>query len=199
MVNKQSSPELRPLIFLGVLLLHVAVVLPIIYSASKVMRSARQSAEPLILTLFPHKDSAPKDILVPSTRPPIARSPKAPPPRNDAITIPPEVPAQPSIDWQHEAQLAIENGIAATEKEKDYRNLAGMSTAQRTWLEQNRMVPMSPGIRWAHPRVEFDKDSGVPIVWINDHCVLVLLFPFCAIGHIEPNGELFKHMRDPDP
>jgi hypothetical protein len=27
----------------------------------------------------------------------------------------------------------------------------------------------------------------------------VLLFPFCAIGHIEPNGELFKHMRDPGP
>jgi hypothetical protein len=199
LVNKKSRPQLRALIFLGVLLLHVAIVLPIIYSASQVVRSASQSTEPLLLMLFPHKESAPQDILVPSTRHPATRSPKAPPPRSDAITIPPEVPAQPPIDWEHEAQLAVEDGIAAAEKEKDYRNLAGMSSAQRTWLQQNRMVPMSPGIRWTHPRVEFDKDTGIPIVWINDHCVLVLLFPFCAIGHIEPNGELFKHMRDPDP
>jgi hypothetical protein len=29
------------------------------------------------------------------------------------------------------------------------------------------------------------------------HCVLVTLLVFCRIGHIESNGSLFKHMRDP--
>jgi hypothetical protein len=199
LVNEKNGRGLRPLILLGVLLLHVAVVLCIIYSVSRVTRTAILSAEPLTLMFFPRKESAHGELPVPSARRPSAPAPKASPPPSDAITLPREAPETPAIDWEHEAQLAIENGNAAAAKEKDYRDLAGMSSAQRTWLEQNRMVPMSPGIRWTHPRVEFDKNTGIPVVWINDHCVLVLLFPFCAIGHIEPNGELFKHMRDPDP
>lgn len=197
MVNEKNSAKPRLLVFLCVLLLHVAVVLPIIYSASQAMRSARLSVEPPILMLLPHKELASKHILSPSTPRAAARTPKVSAQRDQAITLPPEVPPQSPIDWEREARLAVENGIAAAERDKNYRNLAGMSSAQRTWLEQNRMVPMSPGIRWAHPRVQIDKDSGIPIIWINDHCVLVLLFPFCAIGHIEPNGELFKHIRDP--
>jgi hypothetical protein len=59
------------------------------------------------------------------------------------------------------------------------------------------MEPMPPGIEWTHPRFEFDRHSGLPILWINDHCVLVTLMVFCGIGHIEANGELLKHMRDP--
>jgi hypothetical protein len=46
-------------------------------------------------------------------------------------------------------------------------------------------------------RFEFDRHSGLPIFWINDHCVLVTLMVFCAIGHTEVNGDLFKHMHDP--
>lgn len=48
-----------------------------------------------------------------------------------------------------------------------------------------------------YPRFEFDRHSGLPIFWINDHCVLVTLLVFCSIGHIEANGDLLKHMRDP--
>ena len=59
------------------------------------------------------------------------------------------------------------------------------------------MRPMTPGLQWTHRRVQFDRDTGLPMVWINDHCVLVTVFVFCAIGKIEANGELFKHMRDP--
>jgi hypothetical protein len=40
----------------------------------------------------------------------------------------------------------------------------------------------------------------MPIVWINDHCVLVMfIIPLCNFGHDGPNGDLFKHMRDPKP
>ncbi len=54
-----------------------------------------------------------------------------------------------------------------------------------------------PGIPWNHPRLEFDRNSGLPMLWINDHCVLITLIVFCGIGHIEPNGDLLEHMRDP--
>jgi len=59
------------------------------------------------------------------------------------------------------------------------------------------MAPMPPGIEWRHPRFEFDRNSGLPVLWINDHCVLVTLIVFCGIGKIEANGDLFKHLRDP--
>ena len=42
---------------------------------------------------------------------------------------------------------------------------------------------------------EFER-PGLPILWIYDHCVLVMLMVFCRVGHIEANGDLFKHMRD---
>jgi len=41
---------------------------------------------------------------------------------------------------------------------------------------------------------------GIPIIWVNDHCVVVplmMFMMFCQVGHIEANGDLFKHMRDP--
>jgi len=58
-------------------------------------------------------------------------------------------------------------------------------------------VLMTPGIAWTHPRFEFDRSTGLPVLWINDHCVMITLLVFCGIGHIEANGDLFKHMRDP--
>jgi hypothetical protein len=58
--------------------------------------------------------------------------------------------------------------------------------------------PAPPGIEWHHPRFEFDRSTGLPIFWINDHCVLVTVMVFCGIGHIEPNSHLFDHMRDPE-
>jgi hypothetical protein len=50
---------------------------------------------------------------------------------------------------------------------------------------------------WRMPRVEVDKDTLLPIIHINDHCVLVLLFVFCGIGHIQPNAHLLDHLHDP--
>jgi hypothetical protein len=58
------------------------------------------------------------------------------------------------------------------------------------------MQPMTSHIQWNHPRYEFDQSTGLPILWINDHCVMVTVMVFCAIGHIEANGEMFKDMRD---
>ena len=109
----------------------------------------------------------------------------------------PSAPQQPPpIDWAHEADLAVENSLAKAEREKNYRDLAGLSPKQLDWVRRNHMAPMTAHIQWNHPRYEFDPSIGLPILWINDHCVMVTVMVFCAIGHIEANGEIFKNMRE---
>jgi hypothetical protein len=186
----------RALVFLAVLMVHLMVLVAAI-RAPRLVYSPKRPYEPLVLLLL--RDPAPstQEALPPSAPSSGARVAKQKPVQDNAITMPPEVGAQPKIDWEHEAQLAIENGLAAAEREKTYRDLAGLSAAQLSWVRQNRMVPAPPGIAWHHPRFEFDKSTGLPVFWVNDHCVLITVLIFCGIGHIESNGELFKHMRDP--
>ena len=105
-------------------------------------------------------------------------------------------PAVPRIDWDQEAQRAAKNALSDLGKEGNYRNLAGLSDEQLKFVRDNHLVPMAPGIVWAHPRIEIDPKTLIPIIHINDHCVLVLLIPFCGIGHIKPNDHLFDHMHD---
>lgn len=111
----------------------------------------------------------------------------------------PPAPPQPKIDWEREAELAAQNAVAAAEKQGNYRDLSALSAAQLSWVRRNHLEPAPPGIAWTHPRVEIQK-GGLPIIWINDHCIAVpvmMLMVFCKIGHIEANGGLFDHMRDP--
>jgi hypothetical protein len=105
----------------------------------------------------------------------------------------------PPVDWRHEAQVAVDAALAKAEAEQAYRNMASLSPEQLSWVRQNHWVPAKPGIPWKYRRVEVTPD-GFPIIHINDHCVaipLLLMAVFCQIGHIEPNGKLFEHMRDP--
>jgi hypothetical protein len=57
------------------------------------------------------------------------------------------------------------------------------------------LEPAAPGIPWQRPRVEITP-GGLPVIWINERCVLVIVMVFCGIGHIEADGGLFNHMRD---
>jgi hypothetical protein len=105
----------------------------------------------------------------------------------------------PSIDWQHESQVAIDAALAKAEQEQAYRNLASLSPEQLNWVRQNHLVPAKPGIPWKYRRVEVTP-GGFPIIHINDHCIAIpflMMMVFCQVGHIEPDGRLFEHMRDP--
>ena len=203
-MNTRDTRDRRPLVFLAVLTSHVVIVLLVIREARLVIFSPNDSYEPLVLMVLHDKARATTDTVTPRRS---AVSPPAAIPKNrtvipepgpdNSITVPPEAPPQPRIDWEREAELAAQNGVASAEKQKNYRDLSALSPAQLNWLRRNHMEPMPPGIEWHHPRFEFDRHSGLPVLWINDQCVLVTLIVFCGIGRIEANGDLFKHLRDP--
>ena len=193
----------RLLIFLGVLLLHVAAVTWLVRSHQALRWPNRSGAEPLVFLLLP--EETPREvppassIAAPATEALRRKRPAVvEPPRSNAITLAAEPPpgVVPKIDWDQEAQRAANNYLTERGKEDAYRNLAGLSSEQLKFVRDNHLVPMEPGIVWAHPRVEVDSKTLIPIIHINDHCVLVLLIPFCGIGHIRPNDHLFDHMHD---
>ena len=160
--------------------------------------------EPLVLLLLPQMARPPpSDGSIPR-RP--AHSRQLPPRRSRAPA--PEVtpddtgavaPKLPSIDLDKEADLAIQEAIANAARDNGYRNLSALSPEQLRWVRGNHLEPVTPGITWKYRRVEITQ-GGFPIIHINDHCVAIpflLMMVFCQIGHIEPNGSLFEHMRDP--
>jgi hypothetical protein len=200
----------KPLVFIGVLFLHGAVVLLLARMSQQFRASVDIASEPLVFLLL-HKAEPAPSLIVPPGVAPVSRAPrrnKAPQPAqpqlpNNAITLPPpaETGATPPIDWAQEAQLAAQNGLENTDKERHYRNLGGPSYEQLKWVRDNKLVQMNPGIVWKHPRVEVDKDTLMPIVHLNDHCVWLPVFPLplCTIGHIKGNSHLFDHMHDAPP
>jgi hypothetical protein len=119
---------------------------------------------------------------------------RIPTPDNYAIST--EPPPTPPIDWTLEAELAAKDSLAKAEKEKNFRNLAGLSAGQLEWVRRNHMEPTTSHIEWNHPRFELDRSTGLPVLWINDHCVMVTVMVFCAVGHVETNGNVFKDMRE---
>ncbi len=201
-----ATRKSRLLIFLGVLLLHGAGVMWLVKSHQGVRWRDRAGGEPLVFLPLPkevqRETPAAASPAAPTPVPLRRKKPVIEPPQNNAITLPaePSSEALPKIDWDQEAQQAASNALTELGKEYAYRNLAGLSPEQLKFVRDNHLVPMTPGIVWAHPRVEVDPDTLIPIIHINDHCVLVLLIPFCVIGHIRPNDHLFDHMHDkPDP
>ena len=159
-------------------------------------------SNPLVLLMLPRNARVTPDASTPprsvdhrqlTTSTSRAPNPETAP--SNAITIAPDLPM---IDWAKEAELAIQNAIANTGKENGYRNLSALTPEQLTWVRQNHLEPAAPGIAWTYRRVEI-AEGGFPIIHINDHCVAIpflMMMVFCKIGHIEPKGDLFEHMRD---
>jgi hypothetical protein len=194
--------DARPLIFVAVLMLHAAIVLLLLRPA-RLLTNLGTSGEPLIL-MFLHSQPAPStEVATPGPAPSSkARSAKrepasapAPTPTPDNAITAPEVPPKPSVDWQHEAELAAQNAVADAEREGNIRDLSSLTPLQLDWIKRNHLEPAAPGIPWQRPRVEITP-GGLPVIWINERCVLVIVMVFCGIGHIEADGGLFNHMRD---
>jgi hypothetical protein len=205
LLTMHDTRDQRPLVFLAVLVSHAVIVLLLVRAVRQPISPHNDPYEPLVLVFF-HDGARAITNAVMTHRPDLSR-PEAPPAPDlkiepvpdDAVEAPPEAPPPPAIDWKHEAELAARNGVAEAEKQSKYRDLSALSAEQLSWAKKNHMEPAAPGIPWAHPRVEVQK-GGLPVIWINDHCVAVpmmMMMVFCKIGHIEAEGGLFKHMGDP--
>ena len=202
LLTMHDTRDRRPLVFLAVLVSHAVIVLLLVRAVRQPISPHDDPYEPLVLVFLHDGARAITNAVTrrPEVSPPtVPRAPdlKLEPVPDDAMEAPPQAAPPPGIDWQHEAELAARNGVAEAEKQRKYRDLSALSAEQLSWAKKNHMEPAAPGVPWTHPRFEFDARSGLPVFWINDHCVLVTLMVFCAIGHIEANGNLFKHMGDP--
>ncbi len=203
-----QTRDRRSLIFLAVLFCHCLIIVALIRTGWAPAMPRPLADNPLFLLLLPR---SPASASSPSSLGPRAALPRStaahtrvPKPLRRSmppITLPkaPSKPSPAAIDWDHEAALEVDGSRVDADRDRNYRNLAGLTPERRAWLESHRMELAPPGMHWAHPRVEIV--NGLPIIWINDHCValpLMMLLVFCSIGHIERNGDLFEHMREAD-
>ena len=188
-----------------VLLLHGFLIEALIQKGRPIFRSS-DATHTLLVYFLPRMAPPISDARkIPISSMPDTRSASKRKRPSDLAIAPPieTAPTTPPIDWQKELEAAAKNRESEADKNNAYRDLSrSMSPSQLDWLKQHRMEPANPGITWKSPRVEITQD-GLPIVHINDQCVLVPFFlmpmVFCSIGHVEPNGDLFKHMHDPPP
>jgi hypothetical protein len=209
-LRQSETCNRRPWALLLVLLCH-SVLIEVMLREGKPVRLAKAASFNALMVFFlPSEAPHPVDNPHPEIQTRSVRK-SNPLPRKTPAEVLPVVPearsrgiAPADTDWQHELELTAQNNVMATEKGLAYRDLSkSLSPSQLDWLKQNHMEPSGhPGIKWKEPRVEVTKD-GLPIVHLNDHCVLIPLFlipmVFCSIGHIEPDGDLLKPMRDPRP
>jgi hypothetical protein len=204
LLSTADTRNRRPLILLVVLLCHVAVVSLVVRAGRQLISRSPPTREPFLLLLLPTSTHNSADIKTSphaAAKPTISqskgRSVDPAPEQDDAVTILPKE-LTPHIDWEKEAEIATADAVTNAESQNANRNLSALSPAQLSWIRQNHLEPAAPGIPWKYRRVEV-AEGGFPIIHINDHCVAIpflMMMVFCKIGHIEPKGDLFDHMRD---
>jgi hypothetical protein len=121
--------------------------------------------------------------------------------------IAPQPIAPPPVDWLGEAELAARNQIASEADRKRSANWLSRATDPETHPLALAMKPLfgkTPEFGWSHEhthRVEHPP-GGPLLLWINKRCAIAFMglaiMPACMIGHMEPNGALFEHMKDAD-
>jgi hypothetical protein len=98
-----------------------------------------------------------------------------------SILSPPSQGAPPDIDWDRELHLAVSSVMSNDERERAYRDLSGLTPAQRKWLIDNQYQPVKPGVSWKPRRVEM-AEGGFPIIHLGDRCIAVpmlMMMVFC--------------------
>jgi hypothetical protein len=204
---RQEPENWRVTVFFAVLLLHL-IVGAILVRSSWLLSAARTTPEEFLIAFLRSAteqnlwDASPAHAK-PNTK---AISPaKGPTGASEASksAVQPdysfdtqsEVTLLPPIDWAHEAELAVQSQVAAAEREKLYRNLAGLSAAQLDWIQNNRMEAVDANPPWAENRPKNNADG---VLWISENCALVNGLPFCRIrlGRQAPRGDLFENMRE---
>jgi hypothetical protein len=204
---REELENRRVAAFFAVLMLHAIVGMILMRSSASLLSAVRRApAEFLITYLRPAEPREPEkpapatkpiaDEIAPGKPPSTPREvPKAEVAPDRLPDAQGEITLLPPIDWTHEAELAVRSSMDTAEREKLYRNLAGLSAAQLDWIQKNHMEPVDTNPPWAETAPRNNADG---VLWISDNCALVNLLPFCEfkIGHKKPRGDLFKNMRE---
>ena len=192
--------------FFAVLMLHAIIGTILMRSSATLLSAARMAPEEFLVTFLRSAEPRATPKPAPAAKPAdeiaaaIALGMPRPAPKAevapDQVNHPEsEITLLPPIDWTHEAELAVRSSMDSAEREKRYRNLAGLSAAQLDWIRRNHMEPVDTNPPWAET---FPRNNADGVLWISDNCALVNLLPFCEfkIGHKKPRGDLFKNMRE---
>lgn len=204
---REERENRRVMAFFAVLMLHATIGTILLKSSATLLSAARMAPEEFLIAFLrpaePRATAKPapavkpiadetaavKPLGIPREAPKAEAAPQRVPDAQSEITL------LPPIDWTHEAELAVRGSMDAAEREKRYRNLAGLSAAQLDWIQKNHMEPVDTNPPWAET---FPRNNADGVVWISDNCALVNLLPVCRvkIGHRKPRGDLFKNMRE---
>jgi len=205
---REERENRRVMAFFAVLTLHATIGTILLRSSVTLLSTVHMTAEELLITFLdptePREPTKHAAVMKPIAEQiavvkPDGAAREAP----QAEVVPGGVPdAQsgqitplPPIDWTREAELAVRSSTDTAQREKLYRNLAGLSAAQLDWIQKNQMEPVDSNPPWAETAPRNNADG---VLWISDNCALVNLLPVCRIkiGRKTARGDLFKNMRE---
>jgi hypothetical protein len=201
---REERENWRATVFFAVLMLHAVIGTILLRWSSTLLSATRITPEQFLIRFLGPAEPREAAESNPERRAPGAVAAKRAyithaAPMSEAAPdkqpgAPGEITLLAPIDWTREAELAARSSLDAAEREKRYRNLAGLSAAQLKWIEKNHMEPVDTNPPWAETAPRNNSDG---VVWISNSCALVNLLPVCRIqiGRKAPRGDLFKNMR----
>jgi hypothetical protein len=182
--------KLRPTVLLAVVLFHCLLAI-LLTRVNWLRLQPPVESEPFNVIFLPHTISSHANassrtnaITAPAATEAPQKTAKNAAATDDAISTPSQAPPPPPIEWMHEAELAIQNGMAKAETERQYRNLSRLSPSQLAWARR-----MHPALMNADSVFEVKHDS---------HCAFIGTVFFCEmkIGRRKVRWDLFKNMRE---
>jgi|ERR1700723_2432234 len=192
--RQRNGPRL--LVFLLVASLHLLIAAFLVrQSRFSLLRRAENDSVVFFIpsASTPSKPTEQQKPTVPSSRKPTSDARKPPDTAApEALEVPAPMFVVPDvIDWDSQLQFGVQGSLANSAKERAYRNLSGLSDAQRARILRNPVTSLGNPFWY-----DENADKAGP-AWFADHCQIVGIVIYCTvkIGHRKPRGDLFKDMR----
>jgi hypothetical protein len=198
-LDRVRAPAASRVIAIGaVLVLHVAMLALLMSGRVPRLDSYIDDTAMTLIVLPP---AASPRVVVPERTTPVparARESGAAPSAIPTETTPP-IEERAPIDWTREAELAANHQVDAVEIER--RRARGFTPGAQSREPEVARTP-APDFAWSKAATQPIEQlpEGGTLIRLNDRCVIVIYvipMPFCGIGEIPANGDLFEHMNDP--
>ena len=192
--RQRISPRL--LVFLAVASLHLLIAAFLVRQSRWSLLRQVENGSAVFLVPAVSAPSKPTEQLKPTVpqsrkptsdarKPPETAAPEALEVRAPMFVVP------DLIDWESQLQFGVQGSLANSAKDRAYRNLSGLSDAQRARILRNPAAPLGNPFWY-----DENADKAGP-AWFTDHCTIVGIIIYCTvkIGRRKPRDDLFKDMR----